>query len=375
MGNGLKLYIQTYGCQMNFRDSEALKSLFLKHGFLITNSLESADVILINTCSVRAHAEQRAFSFLGKLKRLKEKKCRIIGLIGCAAQNYKERIFKRFPFVDLVVGPANFYKLPYLILNLKDKVLEVNFEKEIDALYTFDSDREFTNPAYVTISRGCSNYCSYCIVPYVRGELVCRSPDRIIEEIRDLVNKGMTNITLLGQNVNDYSYQEIGFLELLKKITEISGLEEVGFLTSHPKNISKELIIFMAYNPKVRKHLHLPLQSGSDRILRLMERGYTSGEYRKIVDFYRKHIPEGKLTTDIIVGFPTETEKDFELTLNLIKEIRFDAAYIFKYSPRPYTKAARFLKDDVPIKEKERRHSILLELQKKISLEKKCLKL
>ncbi len=369
----LSIYIQTYGCQMNFRDSEALKSLFLKYGFLITNNLELADVILINTCSVRAHAEQRAFSFLGKLKRLK-KKCRIIGVIGCAAQNYKEKIFKKFPFVDLVVGPANFYKLPSLILNLKDKVLEIDFEKEIDALYAFDSGREFTLPAYVTISRGCSNYCSYCIVPYVRGELVCRNPDRIIEEIRDLVDKGITNITLLGQNVNDYNYEGIGFLELLGRIVKIESLKEVGFITSHPKNISKELILFIAENPKVRKHLHLPLQSGSDRILKLMERGYASREYREIVDFYRKHIPEGKLTTDIIVGFPTETEKDFELTLNLIKEIRFDAAYIFKYSPRSYTKATKFLKDDVSKEEKERRHFILLDTQKKISLEKKCLK-
>jgi tRNA-2-methylthio-N6-dimethylallyladenosine synthase len=381
---------------MNVRDSEALSGLLQEAGFKVLDSYEGADVILFNTCSVRQHAEDKVFSEIGKLKKIKNQKSKIkntnknskskdttdikdakrpiIGIIGCMAQNYKDEIFKRAPYVDLVVGPNDLLSVPLLIRQIikeKSQALAVaTMEREKD-FYVSDFRKE-KDHAYVVISEGCSNFCSYCVVPYVRGRLHCRNHHDILEEIRDTISSGIKNITLLGQNVNSYRDGDVDFVKLLHMVNDTEGLEQFSFLTSHPRDISEDLFPTMCDLDKLRKFLHLPVQAGSDRILKLMNRGYSVGGYRRLIERYRK-IVKGTVTTDIIVGFPTETEDDFKETYSLMKDIRFDSAYIFKYSVRPHTQAER-LRDDVSLVEKQRRHKILLDLQKMISKEKKCAK-
>ncbi len=365
---------------MNDRDSEALAGLFLEKGWSLTVEPKDADVILVNTCSVREHAENRAISFLGSLKKITDYRLqitnyrlqitdckRIIGLIGCMARNRGKELFKKMNHIDLVCGPGSFDKIfEYVdkikkerirIIDLEDRVRNEDFYRA-----TFRVDAYH---AQVVISTGCSNYCSYCIVPFVRGNLRLRHPEDIIREIEKNLSLGIRRITLLGQNVNDYNYAGTDFVKLLEKITKIEGLKEIDFVTSHPKNTSKELFYLMASSPKIRKHLHLPFQSGSNRILALMNRGYTREFYLNLVKDYKK-IVKGSLSTDVIVGFPYEDEEDFNFTKQILEEVRFRYAYIFKYSPRPNTKAY-LLGDNIPKREKERRHAILLTLQKEIS--------
>ena len=303
-------------------------------------------------------------------------------MIGCMAQNYKNEIFKRAPQVDIVCGPSNIDNIAlYLEEAIREKknVLGVDERKRKDAIYHTGFYEE-KNHAYVVISEGCDNFCSYCVVPYVRGRLRHRAADEILTEVKEAIAGGIENITLLGQNVNSYlvvfspkfqgSSRKIDFVELLRRVSEIKGVKSLSFITSHPKDISIELFKLMADTPVIKKYLHLPVQSGSDRILKLMNRQYTKKKYSEIIDQYRCLVYNGNLSTDIIVGFPTETEEDFNGTLDLVKRVRFDSAYIFKYSPRPGTKAS-LMKDDVAQKEKERHHAVLLNLQKEISKGKK----
>jgi tRNA-2-methylthio-N6-dimethylallyladenosine synthase len=310
---------------------------------------------------------------------------KIVGLVGCMAQNYKDGIFKRAPSVDFVVGPSDIEKIPRIIKRLQDtrrmtedashttqdtglfeyKIWETNGSIRSEDIYHtgFYENKEH---AYVVISEGCSNYCSYCVVPYVRGELRNRNPKDILREINEAVNNGITHVTLLGQNVNAYEYEGVNFVKLVGLVNLVKGLKEFSFITSHPKDTSTGLFEAMRDLDKLKKYLHLPVQSGSDKILKLMNRGYARKFYLDLIDNYRKIVKDGVLTTDIIVGFPTETEGDFQDTYKLVEDIQFDAAFIFKYSPRPHTQAAN-LPDDVPKQEKERRHALILELQKKIS--------
>ncbi|RKY40329.1 MAG: tRNA (N6-isopentenyl adenosine(37)-C2)-methylthiotransferase MiaB [Candidatus Omnitrophota bacterium] len=399
----MKLFIKTFGCQMNDRDSEALCGLLLDRGYILVSEPKEAEVILVNTCSVREHAENRAISFLGSLKKNANSK-KVIGLIGCMARNRGEELFKRMPHIDLVCGPACFDKIPEYVEKIQQTKLPLttnlrNTQNAGSSARIIDLEDKLRNEdfyrasfriesghAQVVISTGCSNYCSYCVVPYVRGPLRLRNPKDIIDEVKRNVKLGIKKITLLGQNVNDYQYklsagdgsavggqipnsklQIIDFVELLRMIEKIEGIEEMDFVTSHPKNTSRQLLELMAKSKKIKKHLHLPFQSGSNRILKLMNRGYTKEDYLNLVKDY-KEIVGGTLSTDVIVGFPTETEEDFSETKDVLERVRFKYAYIFKYSPRPNTLALK-LEDDVPLKEKERRHKILLDLQKKISLE------
>ena len=388
---------------MNDRDSEALCGLLLDRGYILVSEPKEAEVILVNTCSVREHAENRAISFLGSLKKNANSK-KVIGLIGCMARNRGEELFKRMPHIDLVCGPACFDKIPEYVEKIQQTKLPLttnlrNTQNAGSSARIIDLEDKLRNEdfyrasfriesghAQVVISTGCSNYCSYCVVPYVRGPLRLRNPKDIIDEVKRNVKLGIKKITLLGQNVNDYQYklsagdgsavggqipnsklQIIDFVELLRMIEKIEGIEEMDFVTSHPKNTSRQLLELMAKSKKIKKHLHLPFQSGSNRILKLMNRGYTKEDYLNLVKDY-KEIVGGTLSTDVIVGFPTETEEDFSETKDVLERVRFKYAYIFKYSPRPNTLALK-LEDDVPLKEKERRHKILLDLQKKISLE------
>ena len=399
-----RVYIRTFGCQMNNRDSEVIEGLLARAGYELADDEKGADVIVFNTCSVRQHAEDKVWSEIGRIAKLSPpdlaRKTRqiktggtprptkkIVGLVGCMAQNYKEGIFKRSPAVDFVVGPSDIAKVPEIISELLKKrgqspkkgdsplflmkIWETDGNVRPEEIYHtgFYEDK---NHAYVVISEGCSNYCSYCVVPYVRGELHNRDYKDILKEIEEAVGKGITGITLLGQNVNAYvseNREKIEFVKLLKLVDEIKGLKEFTFITSHPKDTSVELFKAMAQCEKLKKYLHLPVQSGSDKILKLMNRGYTKSQYLKLVDEYKKIIPAGMISTDVIVGFPAETEADFLETFDLMKKVKFDSAYLFKYSPRPGTQAEGQT-DDVPEAEKKRRHKILLDYQKELHKKK-----
>jgi tRNA-2-methylthio-N6-dimethylallyladenosine synthase len=359
-----KVYIRTFGCQMNVRDSELVSGLFLGKGYKLARSPEDADIILFNTCSVRQHAEERVWGNIGMLRKLKQRRPGIIiGVIGCMAQRLGGDFFRRSDLVDIVCGPCDEEKLPLLVeksIKTRQRLLNVGNlgrprKEKIICGYT--RSKTF---AYVNISHGCNNFCSYCIVPYVRGKETNRKPERIIREIKTLAKRGIKDIMLLGQNVNSYKY---GFVKLLKNINDIKGIQRISFMTSHPKDANEDLFKAMAGMPKMVRHLHLPLQSGSDRILKRMNRCYTAKKYLSLVEELRKLVPGCRLTTDIIVGFPGETWTDFKKTLDLMKRIRFDAAYIFKYSPRPPAASSRF-RDNVSRHQKEKRHQILLKLQK-----------
>ncbi len=397
------IFLRTFGCQMNVRDSEVISGLLTANRYSLTVNEDEADIILYNTCSVRQHAEDRVWSELGTyklgvgspefgVKKLQtpnsklQTKHPIIGVIGCMAQNYKDEIFRRAPVVDLVCGTKDIHKLPDMIkeatsfrLQATGKQIEVDSKFRCEDIYrtNYHEDRDHV---YVVISEGCNNFCSYCIVPYVRGRLRNRKVKDIITEIKRHVDTGISKVTLLGQNVNSYSsfklqasgsrLKRINFVDLLYMVSEIEGVKELSFITSHPKDIDTDLFYLIQERPNIKKYLHLPIQSGSDRILKLMNRRYTRRHYLGIIEQYRKIVKNGILSTDIILGFPSERLKDFKDTYNLVEELRFDSAYIFKYSPRPHTKALK-LKDDVSLDEKKRRHQEILNLQKKISNEKK----
>jgi tRNA-2-methylthio-N6-dimethylallyladenosine synthase len=380
---------------MNFRDSEVVTGLLLDSGFTLAGSVEDADVALFNSCSVRKHAEDRLISNISDLNILKKKRPGlVIGLIGCTAQNYKKDILEKLPILDIVCGPGNESDLPAMIRDvLKDRGQLVAVDKvddkrpEIFPRYRSDRFR-----AYVSISEGCNNYCSYCIVPYVRGRERSREARDIIREVKDLAERGFREITLLGQNVNSYrgladsveriayskklsairyplSAKTSDFIQLLEQLNAIKGIERIRFMTSHPKDASSALFEAMRDLDKVCEHLHLPLQSGSDRVLKAMNRKYTAKKYLGLIDEYKKIVPGGSITTDIIVGFPSETAADFNKTVGLMKKILFDAAFMFKYSPRPPAKSSQ-MKDDVPGEVKQRRLEAILNLQCNISLKK-----
>jgi len=357
---------------MNVRDSEVISGLLDKAGYELIEDEAKADIEILNTCSVRQLAEEKVWSAVGRSK------AKIIGIVGCMANNYREAIFEKAPKVDFVVGTADIGKLPKILQEIEKhkggcfekKIYETDADFREDEIYHtgFHLDKEH---AFVVISEGCENFCSYCVVPYVRGKLRSRDYNDILKEIRGDIDAGITKVTLLGQNVNAYRWIEknVNFIQLLKMVNEIKGLKEFGFVTSHPKDTSVELFKAMAELDKLKKYLHLPIQSGSDRILKAMNRGYTRKYYLDLADKYRTIVPNGALTTDIIVGFPGEKELDFQDTYSVVKDVEFNAGFIFKYSIRPHTEATKMV-DDVPKEEKERRHALILELQKKISRKK-----
>jgi len=362
-----KVFIKNYGCQMNVRDSQIVCGILKKGGYRIVDEPDRADIVILNTCSVRQHAEDRAWSAAGSLK-----KDRIIGIIGCMAQNYAQGIFERAPNVSFIAGPADIDKIPGILARLtKDKglferkIYETDGQKRPEEIYRtgFYEDK---NNGLVVISEGCSNFCSYCVVPYVRGPLKHRHYKDIIKEIEIALGRGITSVTLLGQNVNAYKDGDVDFVKLIELVNSLKGLKNFTFITSHPKDTEIGLFKAMAGLAKLKKHLHLPAQSGSDRILKLMNRNYSRKYYLDLVRNYRKIVKGGTLSTDIIVGFPSEDKKDFNDSVSLIKNTRFSAAYIFKYSPRPHTDAFK-MADTVEKEEKEKRHRLILDLQREIS--------
>ncbi|MFC1812201.1 tRNA (N6-isopentenyl adenosine(37)-C2)-methylthiotransferase MiaB [Thermodesulfobacteriota bacterium] len=363
------LYIQTIGCQMNVYDSEQIAKELRPLGYKPTPFMETADLVIANTCAIREKAEQKAFSFLGRLARLKRKKPGVIlGVGGCVAQQEGAKILERVPHLDLVFGTHAIKRLPRIIQQIESKkcrIIDIEMSEKIDetpAVMEFQGNEKVTR--FVTIMRGCDNYCAYCVVPHVRGRETSRDPARIIQEIQNLIESGVREVTLLGQNVNSYGKKEglSTFPELLSMVNKIDGLVRIRFTTSHPKDLSKELILSFKALDKLCHHIHLPVQSGSNTVLQRMNRNYTREVYLEKIDRLRKICPDMAITSDFIVGFPGETRDDFKETLDLIKKVEYDSIFAFKYSDRPSAPAAR-LTDKVLEQEKRERLHKLLELQ------------
>lgn len=363
------LYINTIGCQMNVYDSEQIARGMKTLRYKLTSFPDKADLIIVNTCAIREKAEQKVFSFLGRLDALKRKKPDlIIGVGGCVAQQEGAKILARVPHIDLVFGTNAIGRLPGIIEKIESKkcrVVDVEMTEEIEEL-DFISDKydEGKITSYVTIMQGCDNYCTYCVVPYVRGKEASRYPEIIVSEIRNIVESGVKEVTLLGQNVNSYGKKKglCSFPELLTLVNEIDGLLRIRFTTSHPKDLSDDLIIAFKHLDKLCNHIHLPVQSGSNNVLKRMNRKYTREIYLEKVDKLRNVCPDIAITSDIIVGFPGEEVADFRKTLDLIKQVEFDGLFAFKYSDRPNAAATRF-PDKVSEKEKKKRLQQVLNLQ------------
>ncbi len=366
-GRPIVANVTTFGCQMNARDSEKLRGILSKAGFQDTENEDDADIVIYNTCTVRDNANQHVFGRLGHLNGVKRnKKDMIIGLCGCMMQepHIVEKVKKSYPFVDLIFGTHNLYAFPELLLKVltdRKRVIDVRDRTEVFPEH-LPVVRKYPFKSGVNIMYGCNNFCTYCIVPYVRGREVSRTPEEILAEVKRLADDGVIEVMLLGQNVNSYGKtleHPMSFAELLLKVCEVPGIERVRFMTSHPKDLSDELIEAMAKNEKICPHLHLPVQAGSSRLLKRMNRHYDREHYMELVRKLRERMPDISLTTDIIVGFPGETEEDFEETLSLVREVGYDSAFTFIYSKRTGTPAAGY-PDQVPDKVAHERLTKLL---------------
>jgi tRNA-2-methylthio-N6-dimethylallyladenosine synthase len=368
------IYLETFGCQMNVSDSEKIISMLQGNGYKPTDSPSDADLIILNTCSVRAKAEQKLYSTLGRFRELKKiNESMILGIGGCVAQREGERLLKRAPFVNLVFGTHNLHLVPEMVAAAEkgQRLSRVDFIENETRLDLFpQNDEDGPVSRFVTIMQGCDNFCAYCIVPYVRGREISRRSSDIIDEVRTMADKGVKEVTLLGQNVNSYGLKspgEIDFPALLHKVASIDGIERIRFTTSHPKDISNSLIRCYAEIPEICGHIHLPAQSGSDKILALMERGYTRKEYLKKIEALKKVRPDIQITGDMIIGFPGECEEDFRHSISLMEEVEYADQFSFIFSLRPETKAAGFI-DDVSHMEKQERLEKLQALQKKMTI-------
>ena len=371
-----RVYIETYGCQMNEHDTERILRLLEGAHYLETKNAQEADFILVNTCSVREKAEHKVYSALGRYKWLKEEKGAMIGVAGCVAQQEGNRLLDRIPYLDMVIGTHAIPMLPQLLQKIEvsgERVCKTTFDPEGIYLKTILPQEPLHRvKSYVTIMQGCDHFCSFCIVPYVRGREKSRPSGEIVEEVKRLAEMGVKEVCLLGQNVNGYgkgSEGELSFPGLLERINEIGGIERIRFTTSHPKDLSEKLIRSFSDLRKLCEHIHLPFQSGSDKILRAMHRGYTKESYLEKINRLKSSCPSIAATADVIVGFPGEEEKDFGETLDLIQKAQFDDLFSFKYSARKGTRAAQF-KDKVEEQMKQDRLSIVQEIQREITLQK-----
>lgn len=371
--NYKNLFVYTIGCQMNVYDSDMFGRVLRPLGYIHTESFDDADLIIVNTCSVRKKAEDKAFSFIGRLQKLKRKNPELVVAVGgCVAQQEGAALVSRFPWVDIVFGTRAVAKLPDLLKrfeNQGNRVVDVAMnETFIEAMPTEEAGHSADVSRFVTIMRGCDNFCSYCIVPHVRGRETSRTPENILEEIDKLVDSGAREVTLLGQNVNSYGLKEniCSFPDLLRNVAKIKGLQRIRFATSHPKDLSDDLIRAYGELDKLCNHIHLPVQSGSNRILSLMNRKYTRETYMERIRRLREVRPDIAVSSDMIVGFPGETEEDFQQTLKLVNEIRYDGLFAFKYSDRPHAPAVDF-KDKVSDQVKSDRLERLLDLEKQCS--------
>jgi tRNA-2-methylthio-N6-dimethylallyladenosine synthase len=384
-----RVFIETVGCQMNSLDSEMVMASLRKSGYDLTPTSQEADVLLFNTCSIRQHAEDKVYSSLGKLRQLKvDHPDKIIGVIGCMAQKEQGLIFERIPYVDLVVGPGQLQRIPELLQEIaagQRQQIAVSLGRRSGSLAQIRRSHETFDPlrdpsmrptpfqAYLRIQIGCDKFCTYCVVPSTRGPEQGRDPDEILAEARALADQGCLEITLLGQTVNSYQHCSAGrttrLADLLTELHDIDGIQRLKFVTNFPKDMTRELLQAVRDLPKVSPYLHVPLQSGSDAVLKRMKRGYTVADYRAMMDRIHELVPDAAISSDFIVGFCGETEEDFQQTMDMVRECRFKNSFIFKYSERPGTKACERLTDDVPYDVKQRRNRELLALQDSISEE------
>ncbi|WP_427338730.1 tRNA (N6-isopentenyl adenosine(37)-C2)-methylthiotransferase MiaB [Caloranaerobacter sp. DY30410] len=371
-----KYYIETWGCQMNEHDSEKMAGILENIGYIETNTPKEADLIIFNTCLVRENAELKVYGNLGHLKTLKNKKPEmLIAVCGCMMQKKEIRdlIKEKYSHVDIVFGTHNIHKLPELIANARQNsrmIIDV-WEDSGNIIEGLPAKRKYGFKAFVNVMHGCNNFCTYCIVPYTRGREKSRLPEDILKEINELAAQGCKEVTLLGQNVNSYGKtldKKVSFAQLLRMVNEVEGIERIRFTTSHPKDLSDELILAIKECDKVCEHIHLPFQAGSNKILKAMNRKYTKEHYLNLIEKIKKEIPDIAITTDIIVGFPGETEEDFEETLDVVRKVKFDSAFTFLYSIRKGTPAAE-MKNQVPEDIKHKRFQKLLDTIYPISLE------
>lgn len=367
-------HITTFGCQMNEHDSEVIDGLLTERGFSSVKERKDASIVIINTCSVRDNADKRFFGTLGQLKKRKESDPSfLVCVCGCMMQQQRvvDTIKAKYPWVDVIFGTNSIHHIPELIEKVaieKEKVVDIieNTEEIVEGL---PAKRLFDHKALVNIMFGCNNFCTYCIVPYTRGREKSRAPEAIVDEVKGLVADGVKEIMLLGQNVNSYDGNGTSFAELLKMLNDVDGLERIRFMTSNPKDLSDELIEAFAVCDKLCRNLHLPIQSGSNRVLKRMNRKYTREDYLKLIEKLRKTVPDITLSTDIIVGFPGETNEDFEETLSIVKEVEYDSAFTFIYSIRKGTPAEKF-EDQIEESEKHRRFDLLVDAVNEISEKK-----
>jgi tRNA-2-methylthio-N6-dimethylallyladenosine synthase len=365
-----KIYIETYGCQMNEADSELMSGIVKSAGFSLVGDMYAADVILVNTCAVRDSAEQRV---LGRIAELNKRKIDdpgvLLGVCGCMPKHMGEDLMRKAPYVDLLVGPDSYRRLPALLrAAIGERMLDLRRDKS-ETYAGLGRVRAGGTGAWVTVMRGCDKFCTFCVVPYVRGRERSVPPDEIVAQVEEAAGEGHKEITLLGQTVNSYRFNGEDFADLLVKVSRVAGVERVRFTSPHPVDFTQKLIDNMASVEQVCPHVHLPVQSGSDKILEAMRREYTSAQYVDLVGRLRESVPGISITTDILVGFPGESEEDYEATRALMESVRFDSAFTFRYSPREGTYAYKKMDDDVSEKEKGRRLTEVIDLQEKISRE------
>jgi len=365
-----KIYIETYGCQMNLADTEIVQGVLKRNGYEFTNNADQADVVLINTCAIREHAEERIYGRLGAFRAIKKHKPNlVVGILGCMAERLRTKLIEEEKIVDLIVGPDEYRRVPELIDNalIGEKGIAVRLSRT-ETYDDIEPYREDGISAWIAVMRGCDKFCTFCVVPFTRGRERSRPLQSIVNEVKSLSERGFKEVNLLGQNVNSYRDGDYDFADLLAAVAKVDPAMRIRFTTSHPQDFSDKLIYTIAEHENICNYIHLPIQSGSNRILKLMNRTYTVEHYLERIEKARQVIPNVSFSTDIIAGFPTETEEDHKMTLDVLREVRYDGAFMFKYSARERTKAYE-MGDDVPDEVKTRRLNEIIELQQKISYE------
>ena len=366
-----KVFIETYGCQMNVYDTELVKSILLNGEFAITETQEDADIMMLNTCSVRDNANRKIYNRVHEIKQRNANTK--IGILGCMATNFKTDLLENKSLkIDFIAGPDSYKTLPALISNLYDSG-EKQYDVTLSEFETYSDIYPTRNDginAWIAIMRGCNNFCTFCVVPYTRGRERSRSPESIVDEVKQLVADGYKQVTLLGQNVNSYKHEDSDFTDLVRMVSDVEGIERIRYTSPHPKDFPRKLLTLMAERDNICKQIHMPLQAGNDRVLHKMNRTYTKQEFLDLVKEVRDIMPDVSFSTDIILGFPTETDDEFDDTVAVVKEVEFDSAFIFKYSERPNTRAAMKFPDDVPEEVKKQRIIQLNDIQNEISLKK-----
>ena len=369
-----KIFLETYGCQMNEYDSELVRSILKKENYEFVTDELKADIVMLNTCAIREHAHRKVYGRVHNIRHVRGNQPVMIGILGCMATNLRQDLLEdRSLKIDFIAGPDSYKRLPQLIHEASDegqKSYDVTLSEFETYSDVYPSRREGGVNAWLAVMRGCNNFCTFCVVPYTRGRERSRSPENVVDEVRRLANEGFKQVTLLGQNVNSYRYDDYDFAYLMDEVSKVEGIERIRFTSPHPKDFPDRFLDLMAVNPKICKHIHLPLQAGNNRILDMMNRTYTNEEFLLLVDKIRAKVPGIALSTDIIVGFPTETDGEFDDTLQITAKVGFDSAFTFKYSERQGTMASKRFPDDVPENIKTERIMRLNELQKKITYQK-----